>query len=334
MKNHSPARRRWFNWIQSLFPMHAKVSRSAPRRPLRSCRPQVEALEDRVAPTTVNWGGGSGNWNDGANWIGGNVPGAGDDAVINVASAVTITIQSGDNISVQSVTTASTDTLSITSGGALTVTAGNSALSGPLSMTGSTLTANGANVNLTASNNSTSASQTTLIAQSGATLSLPNLLSYSSGGTEFQATGAGSVIDVSALTTITHLGGNWTVNAQSGGEVDLSGLTHLTSTQGISFNDTGSSTLLDPNLATLFGVSVNTDGSDSPVLNAWTTVTDGTISVSGGALTLPNLTDLDNPIIVLGNGANAEPVRGPSAQPLYWRNRQRRGHARRHPELQ
>src|SRR5208283_354746 len=101
-----------------------------------------ERLEDRTLPSTVTWmNPAGGNWDNRANWSPANVPGSGDDAVINTTSAATITIQSGDSESVRSLTTASGDTLSIT-GGSLTVAA-NSTLSGALAMTGGSLTANG-----------------------------------------------------------------------------------------------------------------------------------------------------------------------------------------------
>src|SRR5262249_10906434 len=109
----------------------------------RRSRPHAEALELRQLLSAIVWNNpAGGNWDNGANWQGGKRPGAGDTAVINTASAATISIQTGDNIQVQGVTTSANDTLSIT-GGSLTVTAGNSPLSGPLSMTGGSLSASG-----------------------------------------------------------------------------------------------------------------------------------------------------------------------------------------------
>ena len=240
MKKHSTARRRWFAWIDGLLPAQIRRSRSSTRS-AKGARPRVESLEDRLAPATVTWNiAGSGSWNVANNWSPARVPTSTDTAVINTVSAATITITAGEQV--LSVTTASTDTLSITGGG-LTVTSGTSTLSGPLSMTGGTLTANGSTVNLSAST-TTTVSQATLIAQAGATLSLPNLHSYVSNGTYFQATGAGSVLNVAALATLTQQG-TWTVYAQNGGEVKLSAITALTSTHGIGINETGNSTLLD-----------------------------------------------------------------------------------------
>src|SRR5262245_3065901 len=45
----------------------------APSRPRPSCRPRLEALEERLAPATCIWDGGSlvnSNWSTAANWVG------------------------------------------------------------------------------------------------------------------------------------------------------------------------------------------------------------------------------------------------------------------------
>ena len=84
----------------------------------------------------------------------------------------------------------------------MTVNGGSSTFSGTLSMTGGSLVASGIGTSLTASGTTTIAAAY-LIAQGGATLSLPGLTNYSSNGAYFQATGANSVLDVSALTTVT-----------------------------------------------------------------------------------------------------------------------------------
>ena len=214
--------------------LRAKVLRSTlpPRRRRRRRRPDFEALESRQILSTVYWNNpDGGNWDSGANWSTGQTPGQGDTAVINTAATAIITIQSGDNIQVQSIMTGSTDTLSIT-GGALTVTAGDSTLSGSLSMTGGSLTASGSGVNLTAS--TTTVSAASLYAEEGATLSLPRMASYASdNNTFFQADGANSVLDVSALTNVTVAAGHFLANkATDGGTLNLGGLTSLTVASG------------------------------------------------------------------------------------------------------
>ncbi|HVA50299.1 MAG TPA: DUF4214 domain-containing protein [Pirellulales bacterium] len=249
-----------------------------------------QLLEQRSLLSAVLWVGGSGNWDDGTHWSGGQVPGSGDNVTIDTgATAATITIKSGDDIQVGSLNTTANDTLAIT-GGSL-VTAGTSTLSGPLDMTGGSLEAD---ANLTA-NGSTTVSQANLDAENGATLSLPKLTSTITNGS-FTANGTGSVLDVSALTKVTQQAG-WNVNATAGGEVKLSGLTSLTSTQGININDSGNSTLLDGKLTSLNGVGVTLDGTDPHVADAWTKFTSGTLTVYGNSVgtgySLSALTDVD-----------------------------------------
>src|SRR5262249_56182299 len=68
-----------------------------------------------------------------------------------------------------------------------------------------------------------------LYVSGGATLTLPDLTSYSGGsGATLEATGTGSVLDLSHITTFA--GGNGLVNvaAVGGGRVDLSGVTAIT----------------------------------------------------------------------------------------------------------
>ncbi len=227
----------------------------------------------------------------------GSVPGVGDVVVINTASAVTVTIQTGDTASVHSLTTAAIDTLSIT-GGSLSVAA-NSTLSGVLSMTGGELAASGSGVTFAATG-TTNVSSASLYAGNGATLSLPNLTSYASKGTFFQADGTGSVLDVSALTTLTQQG-SWQVYATGGGAVKLTGLSgSLNSTQGIYLTDSG--TLLDSNLTSLVGVTVYLAGSDPQVASSWKSFTGGSLTVVG-SYNLPSLTDVDGSSLYVENGA-------------------------------
>ncbi len=92
------------------------------------------------------------------------------------------------------------------------------------SFTAGTLTVTGGSYSLPGL---TDVDDSNLHAQSGGTLALPGLKSYACGGYTFQADGSDSVLDVSALTTVTQTGG-WVIDATNGGEVNLSGLTNLT----------------------------------------------------------------------------------------------------------
>src|SRR4051794_14837323 len=80
-------------------------------------RPALELLEDRLAPATVAWDGGTAGtgtaWNTAANWVGDVLPTAVDDVEIGSAFAG-VTISSGGSVTINKLTSAAT--LSITSG--------------------------------------------------------------------------------------------------------------------------------------------------------------------------------------------------------------------------
>lgn len=264
-------------------------------------RSSLEQLEHRLALSAVAWTGpSSGSWDVAGNWSSGAVPTAGDDVTIDTAAALTISIQPGDSIAVRSLTTGANDTLSI-SGGSLTVTGGSSTLNGPLDMTGGTLTADGASL---IANAATSISAANLYAESGGTLSLPDLSTYTSNGNTLEATGAGSSLDLPALTTITH-NGPLILNAFSGGKVGLSSLASLDggNAAGLAINDTGGGTILDGNLTNLNFVNVTLDGTDTQVAAPWTAVTNSQLTISGGTYNLPLLTSLGGTNLSLSGGA-------------------------------
>ena len=139
-------------------------------------------------------------------------------------------------------------------------------------------------------------------AQSGGSLALPNLTSYAANVTGFTAVGAGSVLDVSALTEVTQAtqNGDFYTEATSGGTLNLTGLTSLDVSTDF-FYDTGHSTLLDSNLSSLNGVEANLDGTDKQVANSWKKLTNGSLSVGPGSYTLPGLTDVDGSYLGVGN---------------------------------
>ena len=294
-----------FRWLPKLVEWIRGTRRSQTRCRAPFHRLWMENLEDRLAPATIMWNAGSGNWDDPTKWTGGNVPGPGDDAVIDTnATAATITILSSDAESVNSLTTGANDQLTI-SGGSLMIAA-TSNLAGALSMTDGSLTVTGTGA-LFKATGATTIPGASLYALAGATLSLPKLTNYSSDQSVFQADGAGSVLDVSALATVTQQS-YWDVTASTGGQVDLSGLASLTSTQGIVITDTGNSSILDTKLTSLDGVDVMLDGTDAHVADSWTKLTDGNLTVTGGMYMLPKLTDVDgSSLIVQTSGSLALP---------------------------
>jgi hypothetical protein len=77
---------RW-NWFRS---RQTRTLRSA-LAPRRRYRLAVEELEDRCLLSTITWiTNGNGDFNNGANWSSGSVPGAGDDAIIDI-TGITVT---------------------------------------------------------------------------------------------------------------------------------------------------------------------------------------------------------------------------------------------------
>ncbi len=140
-----------------------------------------------------------------------------------------------------------------------------------------------------------------LYAKSGGTLALPGLTSYSSNGSTFQADGALSVLDLSALTTLTQQS-SWSIVATKGGEIKLTGVTQLNGPDGITLTDTEGSKVLDGNLTNLSGVNATLDGTDSQVASSWTSFTNGTLTVTGTAITLPGLTDVDGSSLYAKSG--------------------------------
>ena len=104
----------------------------------RSRRLSLEPLEDRRLLSVIQWSGGAlgtgTNWGDPTNWLGGVLPGANDDVVINVPASVTISHASG-NDSIRSLSSANALTLS---GGILTV-AGTVEVDNTFTISGGTL---------------------------------------------------------------------------------------------------------------------------------------------------------------------------------------------------
>ncbi len=278
---------------------------------------------------------GSGSWDTGANWSSGNVPSAGDDVIINTTGAATVTIQSGDTISINSLTTGGLDTLAITDG-ALAVAA-DSTLSGPLTMTGGSLTAAGAGVTVQA-NGTTAVSAASVFAQAGATLSLPNLASYAGAVGDIdtlEATGTGSTLTLAhlasiacdtsnvfsflqiealagatvALPALTTISGG-PVALESDGTSSVLNVSALTSFTGAAtifqapaLQATNHGTLDNGGLTALDGVNVTIDGTGTWAYSQITSYTDGVFTMTGGTLNLPTWAAIDGSSFDISGGA-------------------------------
>ncbi len=190
---------------------------------------RLDFLESRTLLSNVTWTGAADgkSWALAGNWSDDAVPTSSDNVTINLSGNPTIQITTG-NQAVNSVS--STDPIAI-SGGSLSVAA-NSTLSGGLTMTGGSLTASGTGVTLSVTG-TTTVSGASLDAEAGATLSLPQLTTYSnpagSSSNELQATGTGATLSLPALTSLGSLQ-NWLyIEAKQGGQTLLPALDSLAS---------------------------------------------------------------------------------------------------------
>ncbi len=106
-------------WLR-LLSCNLFTAQPARRRPPRGAasrfQPVVENLEGRLVPSTVRWTNpAGGDWADATNWDSGNLPGPGDDVVIDVWGGATITHTAGQD-SVHSLTSSNPLNLSGGSG--------------------------------------------------------------------------------------------------------------------------------------------------------------------------------------------------------------------------
>jgi hypothetical protein len=265
----------------------------------------VESLEDRRVLAAVSWdGGGDGvNWSDGLNWSTNALPTSADDVTINVVGTITVTHASG-NDTIRSLTCA--ENLSIT-GGNLTVTTGASSVSGTFNLSNlAQLGVNGAGASFVA-NSTTTISGGNLFAGAGGQLNLPNATSYAQqpfSNSSFQATGAGSKIDLTSVTSITGTNGAINVQALSGGTIELDGVASTTA-RDLNFTVDGASSALK--LDAMTSISDSTLTSNLTIANGGTltapvlaTYSGGTITVNNQSVTLASLTNVDGSSFLAG----------------------------------
>jgi RHS repeat-associated protein len=143
-------------------------------------------------------------------------------------------------------------------------------------------------VPITADNDSVSLPSVTnidgdsLTATNGGTLTLAGVTSYASpgGDTSFNARGAGNIISLPALATVTNVQTSWTVNAAQGGQIDLHGLTTVGTSQAplpaaLTAQDSGSS----------INLSALTSYNSAPG-SAITVSNNGSVQIGGNVVTI------------------------------------------------
>lgn len=264
--------------------------RASARKRSRNSRPWCETLEDRAVPTAISWANPNGGlWTVPGNWSPAQVPGPGDDVTINVAAAITVTLNEGAH-TVQSLD--SREDLTVTgSGTALTVTdsftLGNDssftvASSGRFTSLGTT-NVNGA----------------TVMASSGGAIDLPGMTAYeATGRRDISANNGGSRVSMPNVTLWRGpSGGNYvTVWATNGGVVELPRLAQVT--QGdtrLRVHTAGRIEL--PALVSFTGTRPNSSwleiNEGSVVVPALTTLNMVWLNVSYATPDFPSLTNID-----------------------------------------
>ena len=256
------------------------------------------------------------------NWSGNAVPTPSDDVTIELGGNPTIQISSGTQ-AVRSLT--STDSILI-SGGSLSVAA-DSTMSGGLTMTGGSLVADGSSITFSVTGSAT-VSGGSLEAEGGATLSLSQLTTYAGavGSTvALEATGAGSLLSLPKLATVTEDTSNYSsrtqIQALSGGDVELPALTAI-SGGAVQLESDGAGSTLNINvlasltgnagqqflsglqvtnhgtasasaLATLKEANLSLDGTGTLATSQITTFSGGTMALSAGTASFAGLNDAD-----------------------------------------
>lgn len=95
----------------------SEIERNGSGRKRRRNRFHVELLERRQVLSMITWAAsGGGDWDTATNWSPQQVPGSGDEAIINLSSAGTVSLSSNNSDMLYNVVTNSKTTLAIENG--------------------------------------------------------------------------------------------------------------------------------------------------------------------------------------------------------------------------
>jgi fibronectin-binding autotransporter adhesin len=284
----------WFS-LRKLSNQAPRASgRGAPRASRPRYRPSFELLEDRALPSTVNWIGGSGNWNDSSHWLDAttgtnHVPAATDAAVIN-AAGVTVTHGNSGTDPAQSITI---------SDGTLSLTAGTLDVAGTLSGAGTFILSGGtlAHANVSLGITFTTTTGSTL---SGVTLSNNQDMASASG----TATVTGGL--TLANNAVISLGNN--TGTLTIGRLLFQGTETLGGTGTVLFGGSSSNGLSASGSAALtLGSNILVQGKNGSIdLSSQSFINQGTISsdVAGGTITVNGIGWSNTGTIQSSNGGN------------------------------
>jgi hypothetical protein len=288
-------------------------------------KPWLQVLEDRTLLSTVNWIGGSGNWNDPTHWLDAmtmlnHVPTASDDAVIGLAG-VTVTHGPLLTDSVRSVAVSDPSSLLAVVNGSLSTTSGVT-VNGTLSLgSGGTLTFQGTQqlggTGTVVFDPSSAGGALAISGSAGSTLSIAAGItirgkSGSIGSDGYAFINRGTISADTSGGTITLNGTNWsnlgTIRSTAGGGLHLNG-TNWTNTATIGA-DSGSSLWLSGSWSTT--TSLDYHGSFLTLDGTWTnavplTVTGGSsVILEGSTWSNTNAINISNVFFVTltGNWSN------------------------------
>jgi hypothetical protein len=255
----------------------------------------LELLEDRALPSTLNWIGGSGNWNDSSHWqdpitLMTRVPTATDDAVINVGG-VTVTHGNSGTDPAQSI---------MITNGTLSLTAGTLDVSGAVSGAGAFVLSGGtlAHANVSLGITFTTTSGSTL---SGVTLSANQDLASASGTATVTS---GLTLANNAVISL----GNNSTTTPTIGRLLFQGTQTLGGTGAVLFGgSTGNGLGASGSAALTLGPNILVHGKNGSIdLGTQTFINQGTISsdVAGGTIILNGVSWSNTGAIQSSNGGN------------------------------
>ncbi len=198
------------------------------------------------------------------------------------------------------------------------------------SLTDGTLTISGGTYTLS---KLTDIDSSSLDVDGAGSLALPGVISYPNPdfATSLTASGPTSVLSLPALTSFGTLQSGMSIDASQGAQILLPVLTSLDTNNANAFLDvsadgsdttidlsnvtsfdidngslsvTDSATVLGSKLTSLSGVAVALDGTGTLAINQWTSLTDDTLTISGGTYTLSKLTDIDSSSLYVKTGGS------------------------------
>ena len=253
-----------------------------------------------------NGAGDATSWSDAQNWVGQQVPGSANNAVITNGAGANVVISSG--VSVESILCNKGLTIS---NGSLTVTAGPSSLQGALTITnGAALSASGADTTLISAG-SVIADEASLYVSGGAVLSLPGLVDYQAGCANgyWQANGRGSVLELAGLTSLGEPSCYDTLSIQGldGGQVTLSKAVSIQGADGyVLVQADGSNSLVDLSALSANEAALSLEASGGGSVLVSNLAQSGNLSLTlnaGGFIPTAQFTNIDGAGLEVNGGA-------------------------------